>query len=55
MAYENFKDLTIRATSYKILHNKAFNIAKNLQYAGYQRELASMVYNFFIRNFWHRY
>ena len=27
--------------------NKAFNIAKNLKYYGYQRGPASMVYNFF--------
>ena len=30
-----------------ILRHKAFNIAKNPKYDGYQRELASMVYNFF--------
>ena len=27
----------------KILHNKAFNIAENPKYDGYQRSLASMV------------
>ena len=31
----------------KLLCNEAFNIAKNLKYDGYQRELASMVYIFF--------
>ena len=31
----------------KILRDKAFNIAKNPKYDGYQRELASMVYKFF--------
>ena len=30
----------------EILRDKAFNIAKNPKYDGYQRELASMVYNF---------
>ena len=29
------------------LRDKAFNIAKNLKYDGYQRGLASMVYKFF--------
>ena len=53
MAYEYFKDLTRRSTSDKILHNKAFNIAKNLKYYGYQRGLASMVYKFFDKkNLW---
>ena len=31
----------------KVLRGKAFNIAKNSKYDGYQRELASMVYKFF--------
>ena len=29
------------------MHDKAFNIAKNPKYDGYQRGLASMVYKFF--------
>ena len=48
MAYEDFKDLTRRTASDKILHNKAFNIAtKNPKYDEYQRGLASMFYKFF--------
>ena len=47
MAYGDFKDLTRRTASTKILHDKAFNIAKNLKYDGYQRGLASMAYKFF--------
>ena len=47
MAYGEFKDLTRRTASDKILHDKAFNIAKNPKYDGYQRTLASMVYKFF--------
>ena len=43
MAYGDFKDLT-RTASDVILQNKAFNIAKNPKYRGYQRELDSMVY-----------
>ena len=31
----------------KVLRDKAFNIAKNPKYDGYQRRLASMVYKFF--------
>ena len=47
MAYGYFKDLIRRTASDKILRDKAFNIAKNLKYDGYQRGLASMVYKFF--------
>ena len=47
MAYRDFKDLTRRTASDKILRDKAFNIAKNPKYHGDQRELASMVYEFF--------
>ena len=43
MAYGDFKDLKRRTTSDKILRDKAFNIAKNPKYDGYQRGLASMV------------
>ena len=46
MAYGDFKDLTRRIASDKILRDKAFNIAKNPKYDGYQRGLASMVYKF---------
>ena len=47
MAYGDFKDLTRRTASDKILHGKAFNIAKNPKCDAYQRGLASMVYSFF--------
>ena len=47
MAYRNFKDLTRKTASDKILHNKAFHNAKNPKYDGYQSCLASMVYKFF--------
>ena len=43
MAYGDFKDLTRRTASDKILHDKAFNIAKNPKYDGHQSRLASMV------------
>ena len=47
MAYENIKDLSRRSAFEKILRDKAFNIAKYPKFDGYQRGLASMVYNFF--------
>ena len=47
MAYGDFKGLSRRTTSDKKLHDKAFNIAKNSKYDGYQCGLGSMVYNFF--------
>ena len=47
MAYGNFKDLARRTASGKFFRNKAFNIAKNPKYVGYQRGLASMVHKFF--------
>ena len=43
MAYEDFKDLTRRTASDKILRDKVFIIAKNPKYDGYQRGLASMI------------
>ena len=36
-----------RTKSDKVLRDKAYNIASNPEYDGYQRGLASMVYNFF--------
>ena len=47
MAYGDFKDLAIRTASDKVWRDKAFNIAKNPKYDGYQRGLASMVYKSF--------
>ena len=47
MAYGDFKDLLKRTSSGKLLRNKAFNIAKNPKYDGYQRGLVSMIYKFF--------
>ena len=47
MAYGKTKDLVERTQSDKVLKDKAFEIASNPNYDGYQRELASMVYKFF--------
>ena len=49
ITYGDFKDLARRTASDKVLRDKAFNIAKNSKYDGYQRRLASMVYNFLIK------
>ena len=47
MAYGKSKELTKRTQSDKVLSDKAFKIASNPKYDGYQRGLASMVYKFF--------
>ena len=47
MPYGDFKDLTRKTAADKVLCEKAFNIAKNPKYDGYQRRLASTVYKFF--------
>ena len=47
MAYGKSKDLVKRTQSDKVLKDKAFRIASNPKYDGYQRGLASMVYRFF--------
>ena len=47
MVYGKYKDLTKRTVSDKFLRDKAFKIASNPKYDGYERGLASMVYKFF--------
>ena len=47
MAYGKSKDLIKRTQSDKVLKDKAFKIASDPKYDGYQRGLASMVYKFF--------
>ena len=46
-AYSKNKDLAKRTISDKILKDRAYEIARNHRYNGYQRALASMVYTFF--------
>ena len=46
-AYADHKDLIYRTKSDKVLRDKAYNIASNPEYNGYQRGLSSMVYKFF--------
>ena len=47
MACGDFKDLNRRTASDETLHDEAFNIAKNPKYDGYQRGIASIIYEFF--------
>ena len=47
MAYGDFKDLAKRTFADKVLKDKAFKIANDQKYDGYQRGLASIVYKFF--------
>ena len=47
MTYVDFQNLARRAVSDKRLRDKAFNIAKNAKYDGYQSGLVSMVYKLF--------
>ena len=46
-AYADHKDLINRTEADKILKDKAYDIASNPEYNGYQKGLASMVYKFF--------
>ena len=46
-AYANHKDLINRTKADKVLRDKAYDIAGNPKYDGYQRGLANMVYKFF--------
>ena len=47
MAYGKYKDLEKRTQSDKVLTDKAFAIANNPKYDGYQSGLDSMIYKFF--------
>ena len=51
MPYRDFKGLARRIASDKVLRDKAFSIAKNPNYYGYQRGLASMVCKFFDKKY----
>ena len=47
MAYGKTKDLTKRTQLDNVLRDEAFKIAGDPKYDGYQRGLASMIYEFF--------
>ena len=44
MTYGDFKDLATETCADKVLFDKAFDIAKNRKFDGYQLELAWMLY-----------
>ena len=46
-AYADHKDLINRTEADKVLRDKAYDIASNPEYDGYQRDLASMVHKLF--------
>ena len=46
-AYGDFKDLARRTASDKVLRVKAYNVAKNPKYDGYQKILTSKSYFYF--------
>ena len=53
MAHGEFKYVPWRTASNKLLHDKAFNIAKNPKYDGYQLEsLLQWFIHFLIKGFW---
>ena len=47
IAYGKTKDLVKRTQSDKVIRDKAFKIASDPKYDGYQTGLASMIYKFF--------
>ena len=47
MSYGDFKDLSRKTFDGKVLRDKAFNIAKDSVYGGYQHGVASMANTFF--------
>ena len=47
MTYGDFKDLRKGTIADNVLRNKAFKIASDQKYDGYQRGLASIEYKFF--------
>ena len=50
-AYSDSKDLAKRTISDKILKDRAYEIARNCNYDGYQRALAGMIYKIFEKMF----
>ena len=51
-AYSDSKDLAKRTVSYKILRDRADEIAINPKYDGYQKGLGSMICKFFNKKIW---
>ena len=51
MAYGDFKDLNRRTAADRVLHDKAFSIAKKLKYDGHQQKLPQWSIIFLVKNF----
>ena len=49
MVYGYCKYLNRKTAAVEVLRDKAFNITKSPKYEGYQRGIASMVYDFLIK------
>ena len=47
MGCGDFEDIVRKTAVHKVLRDKAFNVAKNPKYNGYQRGIVSMAYKFF--------
>lgn len=47
MAYGAYKDLPIKTADDKLLRDRAFQIADNQEFGGYQQGVASVIYKFF--------
>ena len=50
MGYGDFKDLIKRTASNKVFNDKVLDIDKNPKFDGYQRDLASVFYNFLLKS-----
>ena len=50
MTNRRYKDVSRRAAADKVLHDKTFNITKNLKYDGNQREWLQWLIDFWIKN-----
>ena len=50
MTNRRYKDVSRRAAVDKVLHDKTFNITKNLKYDGNQREWLQWLIDFWIKN-----
>ena len=50
LAYGNYKDVVKYTESDKVFRDKAFKIASNTKYDGYEKGLASMDYKLFDKN-----
>ena len=50
MTNRHYKDVSRRTAADKVLHDKTFNITKNLKYDGNQREWLQCLIDFWIKN-----